>query len=225
MYILFGDETDREQTASAPFFIYGAIFVPIQRVEQLHHAVERLRAREGFRADDSLKFATKTRPSHVSQDRHRDAKRQVLEIAGEIGVRFCAQLVSHDLAQQRKSETLVRYGANTVLGAFNKFLGEEGERGLAIFDRLPIAHPDRFIRDKFQQGLTFPWGSRRLANIICYAHSCDGASHLSSVADIVLGSFRYCVNERGRDRAPRKILPAVARLMWYRREGHKIMLD
>jgi hypothetical protein len=46
------------------------------------------------------------------------------------------------------------------------------------------------------------------------AFTCDGASHLSSMADILLGSFRYCVNEPERDIAGKAMLPALVPLMW-----------
>ena len=226
MYLLFGDETDREQGGRAPFFIYGGIFVPLDRAAELHSAVERIRLRHRFQAGDSLKFSGAELPERISRDLHRGAKRQVLEAASEAGVLFCAQLVSHEVARGRPQATLVEWGANTVLGAFNLFLAEQRDRGIAVLDRLPIPHPDRFIRDKFQVGLTFPrGGTLRLSHIICYTHTCDGASHLASVADVVLGSFRYCVNEPDRDQAPRAILPLVVRLMWHRREGDRVVLD
>jgi hypothetical protein len=174
--------------------------VPLDRAAELHGAVEQIRWRNGFRAGDSLKFSAAELPERISRDDHREAKRQVLEVAGERGIRFCPQVVSQDVARDQMQATLVEWGANTVLGAFSKFLGEQGQRGIAVLDRLPIAPPDGFIRDKFQVGLTFPrGGTRRLSHIICCAHSCDGASHLTSVADVVLGSFRYCVNEPDRD--------------------------
>jgi hypothetical protein len=226
VYILFGDETDREQGGRAPFFIYGAIFVPLDRAVELHGAIARIRGGNRFQAGDSLKFSGAELPERISRDVHREATRQVLEAANEAGVRFCAQLVSHEVARGQPQATLVEWGANTVLGAFNKFLVEQRERGMAVLDRLPIPHPDRFIRDKFQVGLRFPrGGTRPLSHIICYTHSCDGASHLASVADVVLGSFRYCVNEPERDQAPRAILPLVVQLMWHRRQGDRVVLD
>jgi hypothetical protein len=225
VYLLFGDETDREQGGRAQFFIYGAIFVPVVRAVGLHGAVERIRLRNGFRAGDSLKFSGTELPERISRDTHRETKRQVLEAASEAGVQFCAQLVSHEVARRQPQATLVKWGANTVLGAFNKFLVEQREHGIVVLDHLPIPHPDRFIREKFQVGLTFEGGgTRRLSQIICYTHSCDGASHLASVADVVLGSFRYCVNEPERDQAPRAILPLVVRLMWHRRDGDRVIL-
>ncbi len=49
-----------------------------------------------------------------------------------------------------------------------------------------------------------------------------GTSHATSAIDIVLGAFRYCVNERERDIAPRRIFPLVADMMWHRRVGNRV---
>ena len=91
MHILFGDEPDREQGGRAQFFIYGAIFMPLNRAADLHRAVGRIRRRNGFRASDSLKFSGRTLPEWVSREAHREAKRQVLHAAADVGVQFCAR--------------------------------------------------------------------------------------------------------------------------------------
>jgi hypothetical protein len=59
-----------------------------------------------------------------------------------------------------------------------------------------------------------------LSRIVLYASSCDGASHAASAADIVLGAFRYCVNERTRLEVPATLLPKLGLMMWHRREGN-----
>jgi hypothetical protein len=48
VYLLFGDETDHEQNGRALFFIYGGVFVPLDRAAELHSAVARIRLRHGF---------------------------------------------------------------------------------------------------------------------------------------------------------------------------------
>jgi hypothetical protein len=42
-----------------------------------------------------------------------------------------------------------------------------------------------------------------------------------SAADILLGAFRYCVNERERREAPLEMLPTIARMMWHRERNGK----
>jgi hypothetical protein len=58
-----------------------------------------------------------------------------------------------------------------------------------------------------------------LHRVLLLGETSQQESFLASVVDIVLGSFRYCVNERRNERATRAMLPVVARMLWNRREG------
>jgi hypothetical protein len=218
MYLMFADEADRERDRGQRFFVYGAVFIDAVHALALHADVEAARQRKGFRPTDSLKFADSTRPEALSRDHHREIKAEIMEIAHARGVKFCAYAMLHEMARDRTHEELVQWGANTLLGKFNEFCSlRPNGHGLAFFDRMPIAHEHRYLREKFTIGLTFPNGAeRRLEKVIALASTCDGASHLASVADIVLGSFRYCVNEPDRDIAGRQMYPNIVRLMWKR---------
>jgi len=44
MYLMFGDEADKDQTAGKKFFVYGAIFAPTNSIASLHREIERARA-------------------------------------------------------------------------------------------------------------------------------------------------------------------------------------
>jgi hypothetical protein len=46
-----------------------------------------------------------------------------------------------------------------------------------------------------------------LERVIGFGSTTDGASHLASIADVLIGSFRYCVNEEERDIAGRAMFP------------------
>ena len=115
---------------------------------------------------------------------------------------------------------MVRFGANTLLGKFNEFLDRKQDVGIAVMDRLPVKDQFRYLKDRFQIGAEFPsGGTRRFENIIGYTASCDGASHLASMADILLGSFRHCVNEPAKGIANAAIFPTLVRVMWHRKEN------
>ena len=117
---------------------------------------------------------------------------------------------------------------NTLLGKFDEFLRtDRDECGIALMDRIPVEHPYRYLREKFQTGLEFPDGNiRRLERVIGLASTTDGASHLASVADVLIGAFRYCVNEEDREIAGRAMFPDLVRLMWKRRlNGRNIVRD
>lgn len=227
MYLMYADESDREQNRGQKFFVYGAIFIDAARAWAIHEAVDGVRVAHGFNREDSLKFATNSRPPQVTRERHTSAKADVLRLAAEHGVEFCAYVMLHDLARNQGHEELVQWGANTLLGKFNEYCSERPDgHGMVLFDRMPIAHEHRYFREKFTVGMTFPRGApRRLDRLVGYGSTCDSASHFSSVADIVLGSFRYCVNEPERDIAGRAMLPGVARLMWHREQNGRKMVS
>lgn len=228
MFLMFADEADREQDRGQMYFVYGAIFVDSEQAHSLHRAIQAVRDEFGYEPSDSLKFADNTRPEGITRADHREVKARVIQLAIEHNVAFCAYAMLHELARNRSHEELVQWGANTLLGKFNEYCSHTvGGHGVAFFDRMPIAHEHRYLREKFTVGLTFPNGrTRRLDRIIALASTCDNASHLSSVTDIVLGSFRYCVNEPERDIAGRAMFPSLVELMWKRRRRESyIVLD
>jgi hypothetical protein len=50
MFLMFGDEADREQASEKKFFVYGAIFVPIENLPTLHDEIEKGSVRQGHTA-------------------------------------------------------------------------------------------------------------------------------------------------------------------------------
>jgi hypothetical protein len=59
----------------------------------------------------------------------------------------------------------------------------------------------------------------KLERIYAYGATCDGASHLSSAVDVVLGSLRYCVNTDKDAGWVTSMFQQVSRLMWHSVEG------
>ena len=214
MHLMFGDEADHE-AGRAKFIVYGGLIVESAQATVLSGRIAEIRRQYGFQPGDPLKFATRSRPPHVTANQHTDAKQQVLAAALEVGAVFTAYAALHALIVNREAEDRVKFAANTVLGSYNRYLERADSYGIALMDRMPLEHEHRYFHEKFQQGLVMPDGRAvALDRILAFAATSDGASHLSSVADIVLGSFRYCVNEPERDVAGRALYPQVARLLW-----------
>jgi hypothetical protein len=218
MFLMFGDEADAEQGRGQKFFVYGAIFVASNSAKQLHSEIDLLRDDYGFRPSDSLKFADSTKPKKMRRDQFRDVKKKIIQLAKAHDVKFCAYIASHALARNQTHDQRVLWGANTLLGRFNEFLAtDQDDYGIALFDRPPVKHEYRYLKEKFQTGLTLRDSNRRrLERIIAFASTTDGASHLASVADVLIGSFRYCVNEEDRSIAGRTMFPDLVHLMWKR---------
>jgi hypothetical protein len=214
MYLMYGDEADPEEGRGQKFFLYGGIFIEHSKVWTAHLQIEELRKKAAFAPQDSLKFATSTRPEAVSAEAHRDIKSAVLALAQELGVIFCAYVFLHAIGRsQEQRDLIIEYGANTVLSRYNEFLTEKDEHGIAKLDRMG-KNGFTYAKAKFQRGLLFGNRDRRLDRIISIGFTCDGASHLASMADIILGSFRYCVNEPEKDKAGKAMLPKLVPLMW-----------
>jgi hypothetical protein len=227
MYLMFGDEADKDKMADKKFFAYGAIWCPSNSVPSLHAGIENARKAAGYAETDSLKSSSNSRPKNVTPEKHRELKNEVMRLAREVGnVKFCAQVTLHELARNQSHTELVARGANTILSRFNMFLAEQRSYGYALMDRMPINDPYRYLKDKFQLGMEFQDGSSiRLDRVMGFGHVCDGSSNLCSVADIMLGAFRYCVNEPENEEAGKAMFPTLMSMMWKKEAGGKVYVN
>lgn len=223
-YLLLTDETNQQPSEAARFFIYGGVFFPLDVLPRLHDLVADARDRGGYRREDEFKFDTRSRPPGVSRQDQTNAKRIVLNGCAELGVRFVAYLALHDVARTRSVEQTVRWGANTVLMAFQRFLEQEDAAGVCVVDRLPFKKGHKALEEMFQLGLDFNGRRRILDRVHLFAETTQGESFVASAVDVVLGSFRYCVNDRRNERATRAMLPAIVDMMWSKRVGETIYL-
>jgi hypothetical protein len=222
---MLGDEADAEQGKGQKFFVYGAIYVPQENIKSLSDGVETARVAAKFLATDSLKFADRNRPKQITKEVFRGVKAKVIDLAAKNDVVFSAYAILHAIASGQEHKERVQFGANTMLGNFNEFLGTDRDTyGLALFDRIPIDHPYTYLKEKFQVGMSFDDGrpSRRFDRIIGLASTTDGASHLASVCDVLVGSWRYCVNEPEMDVAGKAMFPKIMDVMWKRKVGGKL---
>lgn len=219
MYLFLGDETNRTQGAQSRFFIYGGLIVPGDRVKELDERIEAIRRAVPLERTDPLKFDTRARPERVSIADYTAAKSAVIDACVETGVQFVAYMVLHDIAKGAP-EDLLRFAMNTVFYVFDgKFLREHDDIGICVVDRFDGDH--ELLREKHQLGFLIDerdeWVS--LDRIKLFAATCEGASHLGSAVDIVLGAFRYCVNEEEKTEVPKKLLPRVMGMMYHVKKG------
>jgi hypothetical protein len=224
MYILFTDETNMPQDPGAKFFVYGGLFFPVERLVDLHEGIERIRRESGYRAGDELKFQTNARPDWVSVEQAREAKSRVVKQCIDLECQFIVYIVLHAIARNRTHDELVRWGADHVFGKFNYFLALVGDHGIVAVDRLPIVGDYRYLSERFCTGLEYADGKRvPLDRIKLLTATCINASHASSAMDIVLGSFRYCINQPKNLEVAREMMINVTKLVWAKREGDNII--
>jgi hypothetical protein len=198
MYYLVTDETNLEPSNQSRFFIYGGLVLSVEQMVQVHEAIAAIRRRYGFDATDTLKFDTNSRPKHLGREDHKGAKNDVIKACHAAGVKFIAYMIHHNIA---KPEYKGEYALNSVLVPFNSvFLRDQDSYGVVVIDRLPDqAAAYAMLRKKFQEGLSvgsseFPIALNR---VIMYATTCNGASHISSAVDIVLGGLRWGRQQQG----------------------------
>jgi hypothetical protein len=216
MHLFMIDETNRDYVENH-FFIVGGLVIKPEQVEAVSAAVAARRRAAGFRAGDSFKFDTNSRPAHVPIAKHRDAKRDLIADLNTIGVRMIVSVVLHDLCQTQDYNTRMEWALNTLAGAYRKLLISESAKGIVLMDR----DNDRFdhLEYLFQHGLRmFNGGNIRVDDrILLFGMTSDNASHLSSAADIALGAFRYCVNTAvgdGREPVALEMFPNLAAIIW-----------
>jgi hypothetical protein len=223
MHLLLTDETNLATERGAKFFVYGGLVCPMDRLLAIHEGIETIRKGAGYRVGDVLKFHTSSRPAHVSIEQATGAKNAVVELCIANGCKFIAYVVLHAIAKNTAQPELISNGANHVIGKFNIFLHEKADYGLVAVDRLPGAAEYSYLSDKFTKGLTFSDAAPvALDRILLFSSTCTNASHLSSAMDIVLGSFRYCINDPSNVGAAKAMMWNVTKLLWCVREGTTI---
>jgi hypothetical protein len=221
--LLFTDETNLSPAPGAKFFAYGGLIVDASRMRELHNGVERIRHAAGYMAGDEFKFDTRARPSQVTIQNCTEAKRQTIHLCIELKCRFIAYVLLHAIGKNKRADELAFWGANSVIGRFNHYCSVKDSSGAVIVDRLPAGVEYAYLTDKFQAGLEFPEDPPvRLDQIHLFAASTIGASHACSATDIVLGSFRYCINDPQNVDAAKEMMANVTQLLWHEREGDMI---
>jgi hypothetical protein len=222
---MYTDETNSSPSANTKFFVYGGLIVPMPNLERLHSTIERIRRDAGYRPTDTLKFDTRARPEYVERELCTAAKQQVIESCLALGCKFIAYVIHHAILKNQDARTTVTWAADHVFGRFNVFLQEASATGICAVDSLPVDKQFAYLSEKFCGGLTLDDGSRvDLSRIILFSATTMNASHASSAMDIVLGSFRYAINDPQNKVAAAEMMKNVARLMWHKeREGEKYL--
>lgn len=215
MFIFVGDESNVRQSREARFFIYGCIIIAADKILDICKEISCIRDKHRFTSDAEFKFDSRSRPAHLSYQEFTLAKNQVLEICQDLEVRFMAYAVHHEIARNRECD-LYLWALNTLLLQFDFLLQRETSNGICLVDR--FKNDLNILKKIHQQGVDpeVSDGSRlprRLENILCYGTISIGTTHLATVVDIVLGAFRYCVNEMNKTKISLQIYKKVRPLL------------
>ena len=214
MFLFLGDETNATQSKQSRFFIYGGLILDAEKCADASAKMSAIRQKYDFSAEHEFKFDTRSRPSHLSISEFLSAKNEVLDLCQELGVRFMAYVVHHDIAADQGLDTWL-WALKTLLCQFDLFLQREKSHGMCLVDKFD--NDFTVLKGIHQKGVdpSF-WGGRlqhHLENVWCYGTVSIGSTHITSMVDIVLGAFRYCVNEITKKTVPAQLYGKVRPLM------------
>ncbi len=214
MFVFVGDESNVTQSKQARFFIYGGLIIAADKASEATKSITSIRTKYGFPQDAKFKFDSQSRPANMSPARFLQAKNEVLTACAAFEVRFMAYVVHHDVATKQRPD-LWLWALKTLLCQFNLFLQREESYGICLVDR--FEKDMSVLRRIHQQGVDPEIEDRRLShrleNVWCYGTINIGTTHVASMVDIVLGAFRYCVNEMIRKNVPLALYKKVRPLM------------
>lgn len=215
MYILVTDETNRTANDNVRFLVYGGLSIPLEHLSELDQSIRRIRANAGYDSADELKFDTRARPAHVSITDATNAKKLVVDECRILGCKFIAHVIHHNVIQNQDPAEQIHKAADYVIGRFHMFLKDRDVDGICLMDNLPDRTEFAYMKRKFQSGLSLS-NNRNipLERIKMFGSTCIGTSHANSATDIVLGSFRYCLNQPRNEEAAQKMLQSVVDIMW-----------
>jgi hypothetical protein len=224
MHFLFTDESNLNPRENVKFFTYGGLIIEANQLRNLHDRIEAIRTQYGYTSRDQLKFDTHVRPTHLSVEDVTNAKQAVVQACIECNCLFIAYVVLHAIARNTPINDTIMWGANQVIGKFNYFLEQNNSHGVVAVDRLPHGAEFQYLAEKFTGGLTLQDGEVVALNrISLFTSTCVNASHASSAMDIVLGSWRYCINQPYNVDAARVMMDNLTKLIWCERDGNRLL--
>jgi hypothetical protein len=123
--------------------------------------------------------------------------------------------------------TRVLFALKTLLCEFDLFLSREKTSGICAVDRFEIALSvlASILTDGVDPGGELGKFQRNLPNIWLHCVTSISCSHLCSVCDIVLGSFRYCVNNTEKTDVAKRLYPAVRKLFLHYPDDAAVIED
>ncbi len=184
MYILVTDETNATTSNSNPndYFISGGLILSSEKIFDLHKKIGDARRTKNYQSRDLLKFETNSK----------QLKNDVIDICKQIGGLLITVLTPHTIATDPKQK--YQWNHNQVVGKYHKFLLDRNVWGICMCD--PIEGARQHFAELFQNGLYISRTNKSvpLPNIVAYTTAHIESSHLMSALDVVLGAFRWSVN-------------------------------
>jgi hypothetical protein len=214
MYLILTDETNTN-TEQSTFFLIGGIAVPDKAVGEIHRAVESIRNQYGYQITDSFKYSRADKPEQIGNEAFNAAKSAALDLFAKHQIKIFLYACHHLIAKNRTPEEKFQWGNNATLWLAQSFLEENNDFAWVLQDRHPVGKEFEYYKARFRHSANSATGvTHKLRNIVGFGSTCDGASHLSALADIALGSYRFCINHQDKDVVNGLLMPRLLAATW-----------
>lgn len=222
------DETNLSAN-EGDFLIVGGLAMTTAQMMRADHEIQSIRNKYGFGPSDKFKFASRSCPAQVSKDDFRKAKEEAISLLEPLGIRLMLYVVLHEIAANKPQAEFLSMAYNSLFAHFDlRFLNTHKSKGVVCVDRIHDSFIFDFLKSKHQNGLSMHDGrSVPLDRIMHYSVSTDGASNISSLVDISIGAFRYCVNlskspeKDSKSEMAIQMLGPLSKALWHKVENEK----
>lgn len=220
MLLAFLDEVNPEPNSeNSPenrFLIFGVTLMDSSACLPLNQGIEEIRRQQGFSHTDSLKYALADKPEQVTNAQHKAAKEAALTLAANLGVKTILYCSLHRIIDNKGQDTYLNWGMDACLTKIQQFYNESGaENGFfCYFDRHHRQTMANYMKSKFQQRNNQARAGHRTPDLVGVSQVWDGTSHLSSLCDIITGSYAYVVSNPERDIAGKALVRLLKPLVW-----------
>lgn len=214
MYLIFTDETNNNVDDST-FFLMGGIAVPFSAAATVTGKIDALRVVHGYRSEDQLKYARANKPGHITNDIFNQIKSDVLDLCRDYNIVIFLYACHHLIAEKIAPEKKFQWGSNGLLWRINAFLKANETSGWVMQDRHPVIGEFEYYKQRFRESRPeYKDCEYKLDRVLGFGSTCDGASNLASIADIALGSYRFCLNHPDKDIVNNKLMPKLLMSTW-----------
>lgn len=193
MKFIYCDETNME-ARSGDFLIYGGLTIDHNEYQGLTEEIWGIRDR--YKIDRSMKIKFNPGPKHLEHQDFISFKTELIRAAQRFNCKFLVYHVLHDLAKD--ADLGRRNGINEICLNFSYLLKKYDTSGMVLLDRFNDAGNkiEGHLSEKFSLGLIgLPYSKDYLLNrIVGYHYSSTGQSHMPSLIDVILGSYRFALN-------------------------------
>ncbi|MEP3632555.1 MAG: DUF3800 domain-containing protein [Shimia thalassica] len=208
MILIYCDESNLD-AKSGDFLLYGGLTIDAQSYSKFSTEIWEIRKKHKIPTDFKAKYLPA--PKGMKKNDYSQFKKDCIDACIANKCNFLVYQTLHDVAKD--TDLARRNGINELCLNFSYILKNEEETGLILVDRFNDKgnRVDAHLAEKFSTGLTgLPHTTTYpLTNVVGLHYSAIGQSHMSSMIDIVLGTYRTAINIYSRKTGQEKLAEEI----------------